>query len=140
TPESCPTTAWPGRAPSGAERPASGNATANRRLTASSCPSPGLGRSQEGGDVVAGAGAGEQVALAQVALDAAQPVQLVLGLDPLGDGLEAEGVGERQDGGHDGGVVGARPEAVDEGPVDLEHVDGEPPQVRERRVAGAEVV
>ena len=37
-------------------------------------------------------------------------------------------------------VLGILAEPVDEGPVDLQHVDGEPLQVAERRVAGAEVV
>ena len=41
---------------------------------------------------------------------------------------------------HDGGVLRVVAEAAHEGLVDLQHVHREPPQVRERRVAGAEVV
>ena len=48
--------------------------------------------------------------------------------------------GHADDGGHDGRVTVGDAEAGHEGAVDLHHVDGEPAQVGERRVPGAEVV
>ena len=46
-------------------------------------------------------------------------------LDPLAHCPEAEVVGQGDHGPHDGGVGRVEAEAADEGPVDLEQVDGE---------------
>ena len=62
-------------------------------------------------------------------------------LDALGHRLEPERVRELDDRLHDGGVLGARHDAVDEGLVDLQRVDRQQlAQVAQRGVADAEVV
>ena len=82
----------------------------------------------------------EEVALGDVAAEGAQRGELVGRFDALGDDDHPERVRHRGDALHDrrGALVAAQ--AQDERPVDLEHVDREAVQVRERRVAGAEVV
>ena len=61
-------------------------------------------------------------------------------LDALGQGGEAEAVGHGDDRPDDDRVVVAGAEAVDERPVDLEHVERQALEPRQRREAGAEVV
>ena len=61
--------------------------------------------------------------------------ELTLRLDPFGDRREAERMGEIDDAGNDGAValfLADAPEAVDERLVDLQRVDRETLQVRER--------
>ena len=79
----------------------------------------------------------EQVALAAVAAELAEALQLGLVLDALGDRDEAEAAAELHERG-DQRVVGVA--GGDEGAVDLQRVDRELLQVGERGVAGAEVV
>ena len=83
---------------------------------------------------------GEQVALAEVASELAQLRELPVGLDALGDGDEAERVGEAHEVGGDGRVLRVVLDALDEGQVDLDDVDREAAEVLERREPGAEVV
>src|SRR4051794_35483166 len=82
----------------------------------------------------------EVVALRAVAAEVDQPLSLVLGLHAL----SAHHLVERMchvDGGGDDGVVGSTAtESLDEHAVDLQLVEREAAQVRERRAAGAEVV
>jgi hypothetical protein len=85
-------------------------------------------------------GAREVVALGVRAAHLAQRGQLAVLLDALGHGGHAEAVAELHDGPGQGGVVGLLAEPLDEGAVDLQRVDREPPKVGQRRVAGAEVV
>ena len=85
-------------------------------------------------------GAREVVALAEVAADLAQHVELRAGLDALGDDLEADGLGEADDQAHERRVVVGEREALDELARDLQRVERQVAQVAERRVAGAEVV
>src|SRR5258706_9047059 len=92
----------------------------------------------ESGELVRRDGPAEQVALHLVAAPLGQVGQLVGGFDALGDHLETEAVAEGDHGRDDG--VGAAGELGDEGPVDLETVNGETVQIAEPAVAGAEVV
>src|SRR3954468_2830369 len=82
----------------------------------------------------------EEVALRELAAERPQAVGLLLGLDALGNHVNAQRAPHRQDGGHDGLVLAGADDAVDERAVDLERVDREAPHIGERRVAGAEVV
>src|SRR6516162_8848119 len=61
-------------------------------------------------------------------------------LDPFSDHLQAEGVGESDDRADNGQVAGVGAQVTDESGVDLEHVDREGLQMRQHRIAGAEVV
>ena len=88
-----------------------------------------------------GAGHGRRVqeTLHQVAPRLVEEAALAVGLDPFGHRDDAEVVGQGQD------RPGDRPRAplaqvADERPVDLEGVERQGVQVRQRRVAGAEVV
>ena len=59
---------------------------------------------------------------------------------PKGDHVQAERVREREHGGHDRRVLVLGAEPVDERAVDLEHLDRQRAQARERGVPGPEVV
>src|SRR5512132_2447083 len=83
---------------------------------------------------------GEVVALAQLAIEHAQPLELLHGLDALGDRLQAHPVPELDDGPRQRAVGRAARDGVDEALVDLQRVDRELLEVAQRRVAGAEVV
>src|SRR5207237_10524651 len=83
---------------------------------------------------------GEVEPLGEGAVQHAEDVKLFLSLHALGDDVDPQPPSHGEDPGDDGGVVIVGAEAVDEASVDLEHVDGEPLEVAERRVAGAEVV
>src|SRR6201987_244382 len=61
-------------------------------------------------------------------------------LNAFSDQLQAEGLSEPDDGANDGQVAGVGAQVANESGVDLEHVDREGLQVRQNRVAGAEVV
>ncbi|RYE89710.1 MAG: hypothetical protein EOO75_11355, partial [Myxococcales bacterium] len=85
-------------------------------------------------------GLGEVEALHLVAAERPQELELGLDLDALGDDLEAEAVAEGQDGAGDGHVLDVERRAAHELAVDLDDVHRKPLDVRERGVAGAEVV
>ncbi len=87
-----------------------------------------------------GDGSGVEVSLGLVAAKGLEVGELVVGLDAFGDCAQSEGVGQRDDGGDDGFVVGVGGDAGHEGAVDLDDVDREPFEVGQGRVAGAEVV
>src|SRR6185503_9216162 len=79
----------------------------------------------------------EVEALAQLAAEAAQSLELPLLLDPFGNDSQVQRPPEGNDRGWEcpfGGVI------VNELAGDLEDVDGESAQVAERGVAGAEVI
>ena len=95
---------------------------------------------QQFADVVAGGRLGEVEALRGVASEAAQLGELLARLDSFGDRPKTERVGQGDDGRDDGRVARVTAQPVDEGLVDLQHVDGEAAEVAERRVAGAEIV
>ena len=83
---------------------------------------------------------GEQIALADVAADALQLVALVRGLDAFGDGLEAEALGQFDDGLAQAGIHLVQVAIGDIAAVDLELAERQLPQPRQRRIAGAEIV
>src|SRR5438876_378594 len=87
-----------------------------------------------------GLGATEQVALGELAAELAQRRDLRGGLHALGHGAQPQRVGEADDGGTDRSVARLLAQTVHEAAVDLERLDGEPLQVRHRRVPGTEVV
>ena len=82
----------------------------------------------------------EEVALAEVALEAAQLAELDFVLDPLGDHVERERPGHPDHRLDDRRPLLFDAERVDEGAVDLQRVEGITVEVGERGVAGAEVV
>src|SRR4051794_1432615 len=87
-----------------------------------------------------GAGATEEVALAEAGLQLAQRGELLGGLDALGDDLEVERAGEVDDHADEARFAPAGGQAVDERLGDLQRVQRQRMQVRQRRVACAEVV
>ena len=84
--------------------------------------------------------AAEQVALTPVAAQLTQPRQLERRLQAFGDHGDAERVAEVDDRLDDRRVLAVEPEPGDEAAVDLDRLDGEPLEVRQRRVPGPEVV
>ena len=83
---------------------------------------------------------GHEPALDGVAAQVAQPLPCLVVLDALGHDQQPQRVGEIDRTADDLGVLGVDREPGDEGAVDLQLADRQPPQVHERRVAGAEVV
>jgi len=88
----------------------------------------------------AGLGAGEVVALPQVTAERPQLRELTRRLDSFGGNAQTERMAETHDGCDDRGVFLALTEPVDERPVDLQRMDRQGLQVRERRLTGTEVV
>src|SRR5829696_1982589 len=85
-------------------------------------------------------GASEEVALTAVAAHRAEARQLQWRLQALGDDGDAERVPEVDDRLDDRRVLGVEAEPGDEAAIDLDRLDREPLEVRERRIPGAEVV
>ena len=84
--------------------------------------------------------AGEEEALAEVALFALEGLELGLVLDSFAERLEAERLAELDERVDERAGFLRGGDAGDEGAVDLERVDGELAEVGEGAVAGAEVV
>ena len=84
--------------------------------------------------------AADEEALRVVAAEVAQAVPRGRRLDALGDDGQAEALGERDGRLDDRGVAVVLVHVEDEVLVDLQLVDGQVLEARERRVAGAEVV
>ncbi len=109
---------------------------------------PGSGRSRPRADTVASSSSGaisrhrpaEQEPLAAVPLRPLDPLEPPSLLGPLGEGLDPEPPPQA----HDGPDKGLRParlvEAGDQGPVDPQRDDREPPEVGKQGVAGPDVV
>src|SRR5205823_1476867 len=97
-------------------------------------------RAHEPADLVGGHRRAPVVALRTRAAHRLEGPDLGLVLHALGEHVEAERTRQADDRGHDRVVLGVGAEPVDEGPVDLQQVDRQPLEARERRVAGAEVV
>ena len=74
------------------------------------------------------------------AVEAPRDVELLDGLDPFGDDSNLKVLCEPSHGLHERHRIAARAHAGDEGPVDLQDVDGELEEACQRRVAGAKVV
>src|SRR5690242_15445018 len=82
----------------------------------------------------------EEEALAVIAAEAAQQLELVVVLHSLRDGAETEALREADDRADDLLAAVLLEDRADEGAIDLQCVAGETPEEAERRVAGAEVV
>ena len=65
----------------------------------------------------------EQKALAGLAAEIDQLVEYLLGLDPLGGGLQSKRATETEDGLDDLGLLGVVQHLHDEGAVDLERIE-----------------
>ena len=83
---------------------------------------------------------GQVEALPALAAEPLEQLQLVGVLDALGDRPQPQRPTHPQHRVHEHGAVGMRVDAVDEALVDLQHVDRELLQVRQRRVPRAEVI
>src|SRR6266403_1490416 len=92
------------------------------------------------GKRIRGCGLGEQIPLAFVAVVAAQELELLGGLDALGEHAQAQRVAHGDDRLGERSVAPALREAHDERAVDLQAVDRQAGEIRKARVAGAEVV
>src|SRR3954468_21679744 len=82
----------------------------------------------------------EVIPLPHLAADLAHRLELTGGLDALGHHIETERVGQLRDRAGEGGARAAVAGPGDERLVHLHHVEGEPAEVAERRVARAEVI
>src|SRR4051812_49414098 len=82
------------------------------------------------------AGAADEVSLHEVDADPAQDLQGLLVLDTLGDGLQVEGVGQRDDPTDQRVVARVARQVADERHVDLQVPDREVLEVGQRRVPG----
>ena len=78
--------------------------------------------------------------LGAVAAERPQALHLFGALDPLGRDVHAEGVSQGDHRLHDGSFRRDVVDALDEGTVELDHVDREPAEIAQRRVTGTEVV
>src|SRR3569833_2043682 len=100
----------------------------------------GAAGAQQGLHFERGDRAAEVVALQLVATVLAQELEVRKGYDALGHHLEPERMAERDDGPHDGGIVGVAVDVAHETLVDLEAVDGKTLEIAEAGIAGAEIV
>ena len=82
----------------------------------------------------------EEEALAALAAQFAQQLELVAALDALGDDLEMQRVGQLDDLLDDDAICGTAGQVAEEGAIDLELADRQPAQHVERRPPGTEVV
>src|SRR5262245_35986571 len=82
----------------------------------------------------------EEVALAELAAEALQQVELLGRLDPFGHQLESELAGELDDAAHDRPIGALVADAAHEVAVELQPLDRQRAQSSERRPTGAEVV
>src|SRR5687768_7051336 len=87
-----------------------------------------------------GSGPSKEEALRAVAPERLDTRELRVALDAFDGHAEPEAAGDADDGCHDGLLGRPAVEFGGEGAVDLEPVDVQAAEVRERRVAGAEVV
>jgi len=95
---------------------------------------------EEGVDGRDGQRAGEEVSLESVAAGFFEESALLDGFYAFGEDVEAEGIGEGDDGACDGFVVGVSEQIADKGTVDLQLIEGHELEVAEGGIAGAEVV
>src|SRR5450755_3991579 len=78
--------------------------------------------------------------LVLIAANTLKEVELRYRLHALGDHLEPQAMGERDDRLHDRGIVGARSDFVDEAAIDLEPVDRQSAQVTHAGVTRAKII
>ena len=93
-----------------------------------------------GGELAGRHGTGEAVALAELDAEFAEHVELVVGLDALGDDTRAGLAGEGDDGGDEAATDRVAVDAADDADVELDELGGELEDVDEARVAGTGVV
>lgn len=82
----------------------------------------------------------EEPALHHVAADPRQKRRLLHGLHPFGDGRQAQRVRQLHDGTDDGFGVGVASDIHNKRAIDFQAGKAKPPQIGQRRVAGAEIV
>src|ERR671918_1181785 len=99
-----------------------------------------LGGVRELRQILWGLWVAEEVPLGQIASQSQQRRPLLLGLDPFRDRGEPERLGQTDHPSYDRGVLWVGAEPRNERSVHFQRVDGEPLQVQQRGVAGAEVV
>ncbi len=116
-----------------------GDGSARSRGRESGATRAAVRRSRSVSDL-GGLGSTDQIALREIAVERRKSTPDLGALDSLGDDVEAEVPGEIDRRADDRRVVRIVDHVGDEGAVDLELVDGQALEVRERRVAGAEVV
>lgn len=95
---------------------------------------------QQAGELLGRQGLDEEIPLQHVTTAAGEKGDLVVRLDTLGDGGQPQVVGDVDNAGDDGSTTRVGGHIADKKAVDLETVDGEPPQIVEARITGAEVV
>lgn len=83
-------------------------------------------------ELVDGPAGADQEALSGVAAEISQPLLRRLVLDPFGDHPQAQLVTQADDGLHDDRVTFLFEHLTDEGAIDLDLIDGQLPQVRQR--------
>ncbi|MNY43724.1 hypothetical protein D3C86_1787030 [compost metagenome] len=66
--------------------------------------------------------------------------QLLLGLDAFGDDIQIEAPAQADDRADQGGIVGVIAQATNERLIDFQHIDGEPAQIAQAGISGAEVI
>src|SRR5581483_4372232 len=91
-------------------------------------------------EFIAGKSAAEKVSLRVLASAVAEELHLRFRLDAFGLNFETQRVGHGNDCGNDRKIVGVVGNIAHEGAVDLELVDRKTLEIRQRRVAGAEIV
>ena len=101
--------------------------------TAAGSSAAGIGpRRDELGDARGGLGHGEAVALTPAVAEGEEVGELLVGLDPLGDHLDAQRPRHRQEARGERRVRGAIGQAADERAVELDLVDRQRAQLRDR--------
>src|SRR6266852_908368 len=90
-------------------------------------------------DLIRGRRPAEEISLAEVAIALAQKLHLLRIFHALGDHLESEGVGHRDDGGDDRRIAAVR-DAGQKTPVDLQRVHRKLLEISERRIPDPEIV
>ena len=113
------------------------------KRSSSRCAAP-LRRRARRGNISANSdayiGRGEVESLCLVTAEGGELGRLIRPLHTFGDGRQTEHAGHVHDRGCDGAIAGVLTESLDERAVDLQDLDRELLEVRERRVTGAEVV
>src|SRR3954468_2501800 len=126
-------------APAGASASAAAAATMSLRvldMASRTCPDVSGSKPRKLGDRASGADgvvrrhrAPEEEALAELAAQRAQQLQLLGGLDALGDHLHAQRAAKLEDHAQEGRLLRAPRGALDERARDLEHVEGQRAQI-----------
>lgn len=95
---------------------------------------------QPGFELAKGQGLRIEISLREVTTGCHEVSFLAFGFHPFGDAVHPEGIGDADDGGHNGRIVGFAVDMVDEGLIDFDRMNGEPLQIAEAGVTGAEII